>query len=256
MLVREGSGYSLRVSELPWDSKMLGFACASLDISDNTKGTEIQYFDISSLLSNILLDAKKQGIRFVTAKINAENISLVTTCIYNHGILVDSELSFNKNKQTPNSKLLLPDGIHIIRADCYWDDLLYELAGTLKFSRFFTDTTITYEAAYKLWKHSIYNSCNGRASYSIIAFVDDKPVGLINVFEKEGMSDIYLIAVLPHYQGKGLGKCMMRYYEHCLGDNINHQVVDTQLINYPAQKLYSGMGYRNVRSKHTIHFWL
>jgi ribosomal protein S18 acetylase RimI-like enzyme len=256
MLVRDGSRYILRVSELTWDSKMLGFPCASLDISDSTRGNDLEYVDISSLLSDLLLDAKKQGIRFVTAKINAENISLVTTCISNHGKLVDSELTFKKNKQMSSSILSLPDGIHIIKADCYWDDSLYELAATVKNSRYFIDTTIPYETAYGLWKHSIYNSCNGRASYSIISFIDDKPVALMNVFEKDGISDIYLIAVLPHYQGKGLGKFMMRYYENSLGDNICHQVVDTQLINYPAQKLYSDMGYRNVRSKHTIHFWL
>jgi len=254
MLTQQNLRYSLDIAPLPWDSGIFGFGCAALVLTgqqaSGTAGAPARE------LIPLLLNAKKRGIRFVTAKIPAEETSLVAACLSQGGKLVDSELTFTKMAPTSPPEPPAMDRFHLVKATNYWDDSLYQLAETVNKSRFFTDSEIPAQTALELWRQSIRNSCTGRADYSVFAFSGDHPAGLINVFERDGVSDIFLLAVMPEFQGQGLGQAMISFYQHALDREITTQVVETQLTNYAAQKLYANMGYRTTAAKHVVHFWL
>lgn len=239
----------ITIRPLPWDSEQLGVSSGLIECTGLTDCSD-------RAISAGLQQAAANGLKFLTAKIDARHTGLVNALIKAGGNLVDTELTFQKQPSATKSALKSSPELTIEKLETYWDDSFYALAQTLEQSRFYMDTQIHPDRAHKLWESSIYNSCHGRASYSIVGFVSGRPAGLVNVFEKGGISDIFLIAVLPAYQGKGVGRAMLNHYENTLGPEIRSQTVETQLINFPAQSLYSRMGYRNVFSKHIIHLWL
>ena len=242
--------------EQVWESSMLGYKCGSLDFGEqenaapSTKSSHI-------IIQKTLKKAKSENYQFLTAKVPAENNELINICFRNNGYLVDTELTFSKSRREINlEQEAILDVVSVEKLDVFWDESLRKLTDTIIHSRFFSDANIKNEAAHRLWENSIYNNCNGRASYSIIAHYNGKVAGLINVFEKDGRSDIFLIGVLSQFQNKGIGKAMIQCYEGKLDKSILELTVDTQSINYGAQRFYIGMGYRTVSVKQIIHFWI
>jgi ribosomal protein S18 acetylase RimI-like enzyme len=255
MILKENEKFSVNIKELEWDSSIFGFKCGNMDVIIKNR---IEYLDpFSGLpLKECITEAKEENYKFLTAKVDTEYMPIVNACLENNGKLIDTELTFHKKRRTNvGEKVEFPEHISVKKFKTFWDDSLFDIAKTLRFSRFFIDENIKKETAQIIWEKSIYNSCNGRADYSIICFYNDKPAGIMNIFEKNRISDIFIIAVIPEYQNKGLGRRMMNYYEANLDVHIQEQTVETQLINYQAQKLYIDHGYKVIKSKHIIHFW-
>ncbi len=266
MINCDNNEFSIKISFLEWDTNILGIKSGYLEIIKNNSDN---FSGLNNLIQQAMQNARDEGYEFLTAKIKSEEIEIVNLCIKNNGDLIDTELTFHKYKQhnsgvpetcfrsTENnsSNLLQKKDFSIQKFKKYWHDSFYNLSGTLNNSRFFIDKKIGPELANKVWKESIFNSCNGRATYTIVCFDQDKPAGLINVFEKDNISDIFLITLFPEYQGHGLGSMMLDFYDSNLDNFISEQIVETQLINYNAQRFYSKKGYNNVSAKHTIHFW-
>lgn len=240
---------------LDWDSEILGIPSGFLEFSGNSANM-IAQDDWRQVVVDALSEARRQGIRFLTVKPTAEDGPLVNACLAESGLLVDTELTFSKEAHKHPVSTPLPVDVRTEKLTSFWDDALYGLAATLRHSRFFRDTNIPNESAERLWRESIKNSCQGRSSYSIVAFVEGKPAGVINAFEKGEVSDIFLIAVLPQFQGRGVGRSMIASYEKEISSTIAGQTVETQVINYAAQSLYARMGYQPIAAKQVIHFWL
>lgn len=253
MCSNAGQEELVRLRDLPWDSEQLGFPCAELIFTAAPPGPGEE--ELYKALGQALEAARNSGCRFLTAKVPALLRPLTNACQRTGGSLVDTELSFQKRREAP--KAWVPaDGVTVEKHATFWDDSFSRLADTLVESRFFIDPMIGAAAARRLWSSSIRNSCTGRASYSLVGYLAGRPAGLINVFEQKGTSDIFLIAVLPEFQGSGVGRAMMAAYEQALGGEVREQTVETQLVNFAAQRLYTRFGYAAVRAKHTFHFWL
>jgi ribosomal protein S18 acetylase RimI-like enzyme len=237
--------------ELAWDTEQLGYRCGIIRFSKiDVASIDTVYKDFERLLYTAFRD----GYWFITAKVPAEWQAVCHACQMSGGILADSEMTFHKNKWITDRQTSV-EGVTVEKHTTFWDDSFLAIPDTLQYSRFFSDRNIGADPARKLWTQSIINSCNGRASYSIIGLFDGRPAGLINVFEKDGVSNIFLIAVIPQFQGRGIGKSMVSYYEHSLDNSVIEQIVETQMVNYGAQKLYTSFGYTHVFAKHVFHFW-
>lgn len=242
-----------QVQDLDWDTAMLGVSAGIVHFAEcpSAGGRDFQ-----ADLSEALHEARRRGIRFLTVKLPTINSLQINACLAQKGILVDTELTFTKTPCSERTTVPTKPDIHVDRFTQFWDESLLELAGTLRLSRYFRDPNIPAANAERLWQTSIRNSCEGRADYSIVVFVQGKPAAVTNIFERSGVSDIFLIAVLPAFQGMGLGRMMLSWYDAQLPEYIVRQTVETQVDNYPAQALYARMGYLNTAAKHTIHFWL
>lgn len=237
--------------ELAWDTEQLGYRCGIIRFS---KPQVVSVDTLCRDLERLLSDAFREGYRFITVKVPAEWLAVCHACQMFGGILVDSEMTFYKNRKAIDYQVAV-DGVTVEKHTTFWDDSFLAIPDTLQNSRFFSDRNIGKDAARKLWTQSIINSCNGRASYSIIGFFEGTPAGLVNVFEGDGISNIFLIAVIPQFQGRGIGKSMVSYYEQNLDNIIVEQIVETQIVNFGAQKLYTSFGYTHVFAKHVFHFW-
>jgi ribosomal protein S18 acetylase RimI-like enzyme len=255
-MIYDEDGTSVKIKELDWDSSVLGLKCGYLDLPVNQRA-DADDKKLRCLLEAKLEEAKRNDFKFLTVKVPTENKYMLKCCTDNRGTIIDTELTFIKRgKRGPYKGEALPNGILIKKFETYWNDELYELAQALEISRFSLDNNIERNSSLKLWRQSIYNNCNGRATYSIICFHNGKPVGLMSLFEKEDVSNIFFIAVLPEYQNRGLGRHMIRFYEENLSPSIKEQTVETLSLNCRAQKLYIEMGYEKSTSKHILHFWL
>ena len=248
---RKKYGDHVTVDLLPWDSDLLGYKSGVISFIPSLPQ---QCSNVALALKESLFQAKCNGYRFLTAKVDAEQFEITNLCIRNSGILVDTEVRFSKKPAKQEFKEI--EGKTCKKTTCYWDDSLYGVAESLNRSRFFRDPEIGAENAMRLWKESIRNHCMGRASYSVIYFNSSAPVGFINVIERNSVSNIFIIGVLPGFQGGGIGSLMMRFYEMKLSESIHEMTVDTQLTNISAQKLYVNSGFRIKSSQHIIHFWL
>jgi len=252
MPASEGKEEPVRITASPWDSMHFGFRCGSLDFGATP--AEGESADLVATLDRALAEAAAQRYRFLTAKIPARRRDLTHVC-QRHGLLVDTEVTFRK-RRAPLPERRLPQGVEAQRFRTFWDESFTGLARTLCHSRFFADPHIDKTVAATLWTESIRNSCTGRASYSVVGFHEGRPAGVVNVFEKGAHSDIFLIAVLPRFQGLGIGRAMMERYQEGLDETIEDQTVETQVTNFAAQRLYTACGYNATDARHTFHFWL
>ncbi len=255
-MIRLESGlFSVRIKLLPWDSDVLGIKCGVIEIYMNSSGPKAS--NLTQLLGLALDKARSRKFRFLTAKISNDEQGVANACFSNKGLLIDTELTFSKESERGVS--LCPefkDDFFMKRLRRYWHRSLFKVADSLTFSRFRSDPNIENAAAVSLWRKSVYNNCNGRASYSIICFKGKNPIGVMNVFEKSGVSSIFLVGLINSYQGLGLGSDMVKFYEYKLSKSIKTQVVQTSLLNYRAQNLYLKAGYKIKASRHIIHYWL
>lgn len=252
----ENKYFNVKLKYLPWDSGILGIKCGVIEILK--KSSLIAKEDnLSGLLKMLLNIARKQQYKFLVSKINAEEQGIANACFLNKGILIDTELIFIKSHEEKKLLPVEPQGNNVLikKFNTYWNNSLFKIAESFTYSRFHKDNNIKSTKAIRLWRNSIHNNCHGRASYSIICFVNKKPVGIMNVFEKNGISEIFLIGLIHAYQNRGLGGAMMKFYEKNISKKIKNHLVETSILNYKAQNLYLVMGYRNNKAKYVIHFW-
>lgn len=242
---------STEIEFLPWDTDILGLKSGAIQV--NIGSIEDQAA-AELCIQNCINQARKDGYRFLFTKLDTDHPLIVNALLSKGGFLADTELCFQKKPGSFTSPEISEISYKI--STSFWDEHFYDVAETLDKSRFFRDPRVDLQTAVTLWKESIRNHCCGRASYTVVAFRNLNPVGFINVIERSGISNIFIIGVLPLCQGSGIGVGMLNFYEQHLPADITEMTVDTQLTNLKAQKLYLKHGYRIHKSKHVIHLWL
>ncbi|MCA8958965.1 MAG: GNAT family N-acetyltransferase [Planctomycetes bacterium] len=136
---------------------------------------------------------------------------------------------------------------------------LEELAiASAELSRFAVDPRVprrVFETLYRRW---LVNSLEKRlAEVTLVVRDGDRIVGMATVGEKDGRSDIGLIAVDAHCRGRSLGTKLVRAAQHW--GRTQHRTlaqVVTQGRNEVAARLYARCRYRVERVEHYYHFWL
>lgn len=84
---------------------------------------------------------------------------------------------------------------------------------------------------------------------------DGQPVGLITTWidREAGIGHIPNVAFRREYQGKGLGRRLIRHaLEHFRGQGIFHAKIETLVQNDVGHHLYTSVGFREVARQ--IHF--
>lgn len=78
---------------------------------------------------------------------------------------------------------------------------------------------------------------------------DQRIVGKAHVFKESDRARITDIGVLPEYRGRGLASTLIKYcINHALINNKAKIVLDVELTNESALKLYDGLGFRIVNA--------
>ena len=89
---------------------------------------------------------------------------------------------------------------------------------------------------------------------SPIILKDDKIVGINIVINlSDTASYIWIIALLPEYRGKGLGKyLMLKAHENCQKANVDQMILDVTVDNFIAFNLYKKLGYKETMRYLTV----
>lgn len=126
-----------------------------------------------------------------------------------------------------------------------------------KYSRFKKDKKFSIQQFENLYKRWIDNSLDFGFSDDILVYVEEKKIiGFISYKIKNNEATIGLVAVLPNYQGKGIGKKLLQVVENELIKNdIKVLNIPTQKENLEACSFYKKRGYKVKQSIIIKHFW-
>lgn len=78
---------------------------------------------------------------------------------------------------------------------------------------------------------------------------DQRIVGKAHVFKESDRARITDIGVLPDYRGRGLASTLIKYcINHALINNKSKIILDVEITNESALKLYDGLGFRIINA--------
>lgn len=81
--------------------------------------------------------------------------------------------------------------------------------------------------------------------------IKDKIVGIIEVSSNEKATHINSLVVSPHFFRQGIGRQLMQHILQYFSSKVF--TVETGLENIPASKLYTSLGFKEVRQWDTDH---
>ena len=81
--------------------------------------------------------------------------------------------------------------------------------------------------------------------------IKDKIVGIIEVSSNEKTTHINSLVVSPHFFRQGIGRQLMQHILQHFSSKVF--TVETGLENIPASKLYTSLGFKEVRQWDTDH---
>ena len=87
----------------------------------------------------------------------------------------------------------------------------------------------------------------------VVAQLDSKIVGFLQLLYAEGDLVIDLIAVDARFRRMGIAGDMINFAQSTI-KGFQRVVVGTQLANVPSIRLYESMGFRAAGSKYIFHF--
>ena len=113
------------------------------------------------------------------------------------------------------------------------------------------------DAVYSEWA---MNSCREKrlADEVLVADPDGEILGFATLKGLgEGAAEGILFAVDPKAQGMGIYRTfMIQGMRWCAGHGFERMEVDSQVNNYPVQRVWERLGFEIYGSGHTLHLWL
>ena len=167
--------------------------------------------------------------------------------------LIDTNIKFelhgnilSKNDQKNDIEICFAKKKHkIIVGKIARDNFIY--------SRFHLDPLISNDIANIIKQKWVENYFLGkRGDEMVLALLNGKPVGFLQLIIKNSELFIDLIGVDKTVQGKGLASAMIKYAEK----TITHRCikVGTQIGNLPSIKLYQKLGFVFSGSDYVFHY--
>ncbi len=191
------------------------------------------------------------GRTFQYAKVDASEISTIQRLEKLGFGLIDTNVVFEKSKI---SKAPLSSAIELRWATPSDEKAIVALAErSFQKSRFHFDPKVDLKTAQSVNREWVRNYFLGKRGESmVIAANEGKPVGFIQILERDQVMIIDMIAVDDQFQGKGIAQSMIAFAEERY-KNFKLFRVGTQIANMSAVRLYEKMGYRLSQSMYVFH---
>ena len=250
-----------------WDTEVLGVKTGIITECWATNDAGTPFADQrEALLEGVeacKVEAIQQGVQHLSARI-PEWAHAASTALEMHGFRV-IESFITLERAIPNLYAVAPLEYPVRVATPEDEDAVADLTvRAYRHSRkdvdpYFTDVQ---KAQFRrAWVNSIFN---GRADKIFVAVanpispeLDAQLVGFIALLDKDyRVGGVDLLAVEPKLQGRGIGKLLL---SHAINDYIETGKADTlrmgtQGKNYPAMNLYTGMGFKVIKSELSFHW--
>ena len=253
-------------TRLAWDSQHLGVGAGRLDYLVASGHYEDQYTVKEAMLPAVLEACADQGIRHLTARLHASDLSSIHLLEQHGFITVDGILAFSLDIEdtrwpSPSEsfevRLSRPEDIEQVKAIA---------RSSFVYDRFHSDHRIPKAVADELHAVWLENSCLGKATDAVVVaaekgrilgFVTCKIVRQTTQYLGLTIGTIVLVATATDARGQGVAKATT----YGALDWFREQGVDivevgTQLRNIPASRLYEACGFRLVASSLSLRKWM
>lgn len=245
------------LSGLPWDSEQIGLPAARLDYLVGAMADERSLTARRSLLATALVHGRITGVRHLSARVDASDLTGLHLLEDAGFITVDGLLTFSRNTDASIAHHLTDHGVRLATAaDAEATAMLARQAYSL--DRFHSDPAITQERADELHATWLRNSCAGRAADAVVLAEDAQ--GLLGFVTCKLQQDteahlgkrigtIALVAAAERCRHSGVGRRItLAALDWFKQQDIDIVEVGTQLRNIPASRLYESCGFRLVGS--------
>ena len=229
------------IEDLPWDSNFLGIRVGKTILNNSAP------VSIDSL--------KKWDLVYIYLQPDDE---LNHALLFKHKILLaDRKISFSMDLQNE----LIPDenpNIYSYRSGNEDQELIELGIQSGIWSRFNIDPdfgTDNFQLLYRQWMR---NSIDHKIADEVFVYRDEKgkAAGVITLANKNGYSDIGILAVDAESRGKHIGRHLVhRAKQFTITHHQPLLSVVTQEANQNACKFYENCGFHITNKVHICHYW-
>ena len=234
---------------LDWDSEFFGIKVARIPAA---RLTTVE-------LEQVMAEMKRGGVALAYWASDPNDEESQRAARMCHGYLADRKTTFVMELSQGGGSVTSHDWIVEEYTDAVANSDLEQLAVEAGVcSRFRVDPRIPEEKFAELYKLWIRNSTNRRMADTVLVVRHaGKIVGMVTVKEKNGVSDIGLIAADAAMREKKLGFALVRAaQEWARKRGLKRAEVVTQAENIAACNLYKKCGYKAAKTENFYHFWI
>ncbi len=236
---------SIPVRRLEFDTELFGHGVAILDAPSAS----------ASRLRTALDQLRASSVRLVywPCAPTEENDAAANSV---GGFLVDRRTTFFRPLEPAVEPW--PPGVETYEEDTANAELESLAIASAEQSRFRVDPSVPRDVGDTLYRRWIANSVAGRIADATFVVRDENSiVGMATVAEKNGRSDVGLIAVDARHRGRAHGTRLMDATHHWARQRgLSTAQVVTQGANTGARRLYENCGYEIEQVENYYHFWL
>lgn len=229
-----------------WLSEKIGKNVYQLNISDFSEE------DFLNTWKEFRIDHAKERY-LVFSKICTNSLNIFHCLEKNNFKLIDTNLIFELNDNKFSEKQQ-QNNIEICFAEKkYQQDIENIAKDNFLYSRFHLDPLIDDEIANQIKQNWVKNYFFGkRGDQMVLALMNNKPIGFLQLIIKEKTIIIDLIGVDKIVQGRGVASSMIQFAQ----TNIKPSCikVGTQISNLPSINLYQKLGFALNRSDYVFHY--
>lgn len=251
---------------LGWDSQQLGFAAARIPYLIALGSSPNQHAVREALLLALLRACSDNGVRHVTARIDAADLTTAHV-LERHGfITVDGILTFSRDAQGTSPPSVASD-LEIRESQRGDLDSIKDIArSSYSHDRFHSDPRIPGPVADELHATWLENCCLGKAADAVIVALSNGSVlgfASCKIDHETGqhlgltVGSIGLVATVAEARRKGIARALtsgsLAWFRDQSADVVE---VGTQLSNIPASRLYAACGFDIVASHLTMRKWI
>lgn len=220
---------------------------------------EVYRFDVSDEFVKSPESARQAFSSTVTSK----NVFIYTKVkVHEHGVikilenlgfnLVDTNIIFEKPIDSPSKNAWAPEIRFAIPEDRQGVRSL--AAYSFSYSRFHLDPLIPDEKANQIkasWAENFFSG--GRGDSMVVASVDGKIAGFLQLLHSGKALVIDLIAVDRKFRRKGIGSGMISFAQNAI-KGFKRVRVGTQLANLPSIRMYERLKFILVNAFYVFHY--
>lgn len=219
-----------------FDSQIFGF-----------KTAKITKVNTDSEIELLLEDFKKNDVKYATFRIPSDNYLTLQALQKAGFVVVDGILSLNANIRdyiaAEEDKIREAKGSDI-------ESLKNITRGLFLTTRIYNDSFIPKNKADDFYMKWIENSVLKKVADSVLVWEDGEILGYITL-QKKGQ--IPLMGVSDKARGKGIGiKLVNASFKEFINWGLSTVVIETQINNIPAVRLYESCGFKTINSFFTL----
>jgi ribosomal protein S18 acetylase RimI-like enzyme len=248
------AGYQM----LPWDTDVLNMVSGRVGYMWGQGDYLTQRQRLSRLLGVCIEKLVSDGMKFLSTRINCEELAAVHAA-EDHGFrVIESYLTFYTDRQLDTGVADLDNRVRL--ADRSEEAAVSRLAlNAFRYNRYMMDPLLPEELARYSRVVWVRNAFAGRAEAIYVAEAGSKIVGFVILRtvttgseKKIGLID--LIAVDSAFAGGGIGSALLSQSLHYFGDRVFMVQAGTQCANVSAVNLYKKMGFRYLNCEYSLHW--